>query len=495
MQLENIAIGKLSVSALNMRHGKKAPDVSDILPSIRARGILTPLLVRPTAADPDRFEIVAGRRRYHAALAVIEEGVEIEPVPCAIIAAGDDAAALEASLIENSARLDPDEVTNWQTFTRLIQKEGRSIADISQTFGITELRVKRILALGNLAPRIRALYGQEAIDVATVRHLTLASKVQQRGWLALYDDPQAHAPTGQRLKGWLFGGESISTKVALFAVEDYKGAIVADLFGEDAYFEDPDLFWTMQNEAIASQAEALKGGGWSDVEILETGDHFHSWEYEKTPKAKGGKVFIAVRHNGEVVVNEGWLSGKEAKRARSQAAKAEASEADRDAAKASRAEVTSSQQTYIDLHRHAAVRAVLTDHPSVALRLMVAHAITGSALWSVKIEKQNARNDAVAQSVETSIGESRFDESAGLCWHCLACRRRKRPLSGATATTRERRRSSRGCSLCPMPTYCPLSPSSWARRWRQVARWSKRSAPISRSRWRACGHPTIYSSI
>jgi ParB family chromosome partitioning protein len=47
-------------------------------------------------------------RRFHAAHAVAEETGEAEPLPCAIIEAGDDAAALEASLIENVARLDPD---------------------------------------------------------------------------------------------------------------------------------------------------------------------------------------------------------------------------------------------------------------------------------------------------------------------------------------------------------------------------------------------------
>src|SRR3546814_15780984 len=47
MQLANIELGKLCVSKANMRYGRKAPDVSDILPSIRARGVLVPLLVRP----------------------------------------------------------------------------------------------------------------------------------------------------------------------------------------------------------------------------------------------------------------------------------------------------------------------------------------------------------------------------------------------------------------------------------------------------------------
>lgn len=63
--------------------------------------------------------------------------------------------------------------------------------------------MKRILALGNLLPRIRTLYRGAQIDVATVRHLTLASKNQQKAWLALLDDEQTYCPTGHQLKAWL----------------------------------------------------------------------------------------------------------------------------------------------------------------------------------------------------------------------------------------------------------------------------------------------------
>ena len=105
-------------------------------------------------------------------------------MPCAILDDGDDADAIEASMIENMARLDADEVTRWETFTRLV-KEGRSVNDIAATFGLPELAVKRTLALGNLLPAIRRMYAAERIDAATARHLTLASKRQQQAWLAL----------------------------------------------------------------------------------------------------------------------------------------------------------------------------------------------------------------------------------------------------------------------------------------------------------------------
>lgn len=115
MELKHIDIANLDVSATNMRGVKKAPDLTNILPSVRARGVLVPLIVRrescPEPAEggsPETYEIIAGKRRYHAALIVAEENGGIsDPLPCAVMAAGDDAAALEASIIENIARLDP----------------------------------------------------------------------------------------------------------------------------------------------------------------------------------------------------------------------------------------------------------------------------------------------------------------------------------------------------------------------------------------------------
>ncbi len=402
MQLANIDIGKLSISALNMRHGRSAPDISDILPSIRRRGVLTPLLVRPST-EPDHFEIIAGRRRWFCAQAVAQEGGEIDPLPCAILTEDDDASAIEASLLENIARLDPDEVTRWKTFTRLV-REGRTVEDLSQTFGLTELTVRRVLALGNLLPRIRSLYADEAIDVAAVRHLTLATKAQQSGWLKLLDDPQHRAPTGYQLKAWLFGGQSISTQVALFPLDQYKGRIVADLFGEDSYFDDVDAFWTAQNEAIAAKRDALLDAGWVGVEVMEAGKSFYGYEYEKTPKAKGGRVFIQVSARGEVAVHEGYLTAKEARKARAKSS----SEDGEAVVKTERAETTHTLQTYIDLHRHAAVRAVLADHPGVALRLLIAHAIAGSSLWSVEADPQSSRDAAVSDSVASGTAEAMF---------------------------------------------------------------------------------------
>ncbi|WP_242130466.1 ParB/RepB/Spo0J family partition protein, partial [Sphingobium sp. Sx8-8] len=344
------------------------------------------------------YEIVAGKRRYHAALAVAGETDGIASLPCAIMEAGDDAAALEASLIENIARLDPDEMTRHETFTRLV-REGRSVEDISLTFGFTTLQVKRTLALGNLLPRIRNLYRAETIDAVTVRHLTLASKTQQREWLALLDDDDRHAPVGQNLRAWLFGGATISTKAALFDLASFGGEIVSDLFGEESYFACASDFWTAQMTAVEERAEAYREAGWQEVVILERGDYFHTWEHERCPKRKGGKVYAVIGHRGDVAFQEGYITIKEARKR----------EKGETIAKPVRPEISAPIQNYVDLHRHAAVRASLLSQPAIALRLMVAHAIVGSSLWRIDVERQRAHNDAITESVESSASEALFD--------------------------------------------------------------------------------------
>ena len=401
MKLAHIDQDKLSISKANMRDGKKLPDIADILPSVRARGVLVPLLVRQNGSA-ETFEIVAGRRRYFASVTVANENGVAEPLPCAIMEAGDDAAALEASLIENLARLDPDEVTQWENFTRLV-KEGRNVDDISKTFGLPEESIKCILALGNLLPRIRQAYQAQEIDVRSIRHLTLATKTQQKTWLAMFDDPDTYAPTGHNLKDWLFGGDTISTSVALFDLETYQGRIVTDLFESKGYFGDADQFFAAQTAAIEARKVAYLDEGWSDVVIVPPTEQFRSWDYEKTPKRKGGRVYADIAPNGEVRFHEGYLTATEAKRI----AKGESVEC---VTKTSRPEMTGPMTTYVDLHRHAAVRAVLMETPAVSLRLMVAHAICGSHLWTIKVEPQTARSAAIAESIEVSVAEAKFDE-------------------------------------------------------------------------------------
>lgn len=385
MELTHLNLDQLSVSKLNMRHGAKAPDISNLLPLVRARGILVPLLVRPNGSE-QTFEIVAGRRRYFAARTLVAEGLPLGALPCAILDNGDDANALEASLIENLARQDADEVNQWVSFVRLV-KAGRSVEDIALTFGIPEQQVKRVLALGNLLPAIRSLYRKGEIDPATVRHLTLASRVRQQEWLALVRDPQSRAPVGSNLKHWLCGGQSIPTKVAIFPLDTYPGEIISDLFGDDRYFADSELFWEHQARAVEALAAAYREKGWENVQVLPETSYFERWEHVRADQSEGGGVHITVSRTGEVETHEGWKPRKAERDNREKGSPTE------------RPELSAPLRNYVDLHRHAVIRAELVKRPDLTLRLIVAHMLCGSRLWKVEGDPLQTRKAEIAQSV------------------------------------------------------------------------------------------------
>ncbi len=400
MKLKNISLGALSISNLNMRAKDKNPDISDILPSIRENGVHQTLLVRP---EGDGFGVVAGRRRYYALLAIAKETGKKLKAPCGVLESDDDAVAIEASIIENMARLPATELEQFAAFKRL-QITGRSIPEIANHFGVTELKVKRILALAHLKPQILKMYEAGEIDVPAIRLLTMASKSKQAAWLMLAKDEEQETPRGRWLKEWIVGGEQISSKVALFDLKDYKGAILTDLFGEQEYFADPDLFWSLQNAKIAQAIAAFEEDGWQ-VELMERGRGFYPFGYSKRPKEAGGKVFIAVGNDGEVDTHCGYLTTEDVKKIKAILT----GEDEANKTPTLKPEMSGPLQEYVTLHRHSAIRAELLNHPLVAMRLTVAHMLVGSYRWSVEAQGTKSRKESTAISVAGSIGAGLFE--------------------------------------------------------------------------------------
>lgn len=398
MTLQHIELESLTISPLNARkYGAK--DCADLVRSICALGLLQPLLVRP--AD-DGFEVVAGQRRLNALRRLAEDGEGgSDLIPCLVVSESDNAAAIEASLAENIERLPMDEIDQFKAFTKLV-KEGREIEDIAETFGITELLVTQRLALGRLYAPILTAYRRGDIHARDIRILTMATPKQQKAWWALVKDKDAYVPTGQRLKDWLFGGAHIPISNAIFDVEASGLTVVADLFGEDAYFANAAAFWVHQEEAIAMIATGHEVTGWREAIVLETGAYFATWDHRTCPKEHGGKVFITVSHQGEVSEHEGYITNAEAK-CREKAAQAKAGE------EQPKPELTKPAQNYVDLHRHAAVRADLLGNAGLALRLTVAHMLAGSDLWNVCAEPQKVAKPEIAESLCANAGQSAFE--------------------------------------------------------------------------------------
>jgi ParB family chromosome partitioning protein len=391
--LIHLPLSQLGISKLNMRHGRKAPDVSDILPSIREKGIRQTLLVR---REGDGYGIVAGRRRFFALRQIANETGTDPLVPCAVMAEGDAASAIEASIIENVARLSASEMEQYSAFRKL-HDEGRAVEEIASFFGVTELNVRRVLALAALSAPIRKLYADEEIDRETVRALTLATQAQQAGWMKLWSSETERAPMGRACKAWVTGGAAITTDKALFDLAAYTGAVTADLFGEAAVFADAAAFWEAQGAVIAERIESYRQRGWADIVVLERGAYFQRWEYTQTTKKQGGKVIVEQRHDGTVTFHEGWLRAAEARKVKGAKASGEVQ-----LIPDTRPEMSGPMADYIGLHRHAAAQASLIRNPAIAMRLMAAHALCGSSLWNVRQHSPGGVKEGTLASVENA---------------------------------------------------------------------------------------------
>ncbi|MCR9223997.1 MAG: hypothetical protein NXH70_07985 [Hyphomonas sp.] len=133
------------------------------------------------------------------------------------------------------------------------------------------------------------------------------------------------------------------------------------------------------------------------MSCLERGQYFHKWDHAQRSKKDGGKVYIEIRHDGTVTCHEGYVTQAEARRLD----RAASGEINTEPTQI-KPEMSGPMADYIGLHRHGAARASLLNQPAIALRLMVAHAMTGSALWDVKRHAPRSRKEDTLASLESS---------------------------------------------------------------------------------------------
>lgn len=141
--------------------------IEELASSIRARGLLQPILVRP--AGRDSYEIVAGERRWRAAQ---RAGVHDVPV---VIRELDDTQAAEIALIENVQRVDLNPMEEATAYARLADVHGRTQEDISKAVGKSRSHVANMMRLTSLPPRCRKALEEGALSMGHARAL-LGSK-------------------------------------------------------------------------------------------------------------------------------------------------------------------------------------------------------------------------------------------------------------------------------------------------------------------------------
>ena len=164
----SVPIELLAPSPLQPRRHFAEDELESLAESIRTRGVLQPLLVRPVAGDPRRYEIVAGERRWRAAQ---RAGVHELPV---VAYALSDREALEVALLENVQRQDLSPIEEADGYRRLIDEFGHTQAELASALGKSRSHIANLLRLLALPSSVRSLLDAGALSAGHARALLMA---------------------------------------------------------------------------------------------------------------------------------------------------------------------------------------------------------------------------------------------------------------------------------------------------------------------------------
>jgi ParB family chromosome partitioning protein len=211
-----LPIAELRPSGLNPRKDFGEIELAELADSIRAKGLVQPIIVRPDRRRGG-FEIVAGERRWRAA-----QRASVHNVPV-IVRDLTDREAVEFALIENVQRADLNPMDEAAGYNELIEKHDYTQEKLSEVVGKSRSHVGNTLRLLKLPAHVQALVREGKLSAGAARAIighkdvdSLAGEIVARGFNvreveALVNQAQQGAPAGQGA-GVTRGGDSQQTR-------------------------------------------------------------------------------------------------------------------------------------------------------------------------------------------------------------------------------------------------------------------------------------------
>src|SRR4051812_38280594 len=247
VQLREIPVELIAPNPGQPRRRFDEATLAALAESVRERGVLQPILVRPVAGGT--YELVAGERRWRAA------GLAgLETIP-ALVRARDDAAALEAALIENMAREDLNPVEEARACAALVEELGLTREEVGRRVGRGRVAVSNLLRLLDLPDEVLALLESGELSEGHGRALLLtddhdarrrlARDAVREGWSVRTTEARARSAASDKRR----------------AAQDRRGARGLH----------PD-----QVEAIARISEALSAAVGGEVRVRPSGDGYRA---------------------------------------------------------------------------------------------------------------------------------------------------------------------------------------------------------------------------
>jgi ParB family transcriptional regulator, chromosome partitioning protein len=170
-QLQTLPIEFLQRGKYQPRMDMNAEKLQELAESIKAQGVIQPIVVRKIAQD--KFEIVAGERRWRAA-----QLANLEEVPV-VIKEIDDRTAMAVALIENIQREDLNPLEEAEALKRLLNEFAMTHQQIADAVGKSRATVTNLLRLIDLHPEVKKLLISKQLEMGHARALLTLDGAKQ----------------------------------------------------------------------------------------------------------------------------------------------------------------------------------------------------------------------------------------------------------------------------------------------------------------------------
>lgn len=142
--------------------------LSELAASLRNRGVLQPLIVRPHPTEPELYQIVAGERRWRAA-----QIAQLHELPV-IIRELDDTEVLEVALIENIQRANLNPIEEAASFRQLMDRFGHTQERLAEALDKSRSHISNLLRLLNLPDQVQGFVREGKLSAGHARALITA---------------------------------------------------------------------------------------------------------------------------------------------------------------------------------------------------------------------------------------------------------------------------------------------------------------------------------
>ena len=181
-RLGSLPLDLLQRGKYQPRMDMRPESLAELAESIKAQGIVQPILVRPlphrAAGEVQRYEIIAGERRWRAA-----QMAGLAEIPAVIREVADEAAVAMA-LIENIQREDLNPLEEARALSRLIEEFGLTHQAAAAAVGRSRAAVSNLLRLMDLAESVKTLLEQRSIEMGHARALLGLTSARQQAEVA-----------------------------------------------------------------------------------------------------------------------------------------------------------------------------------------------------------------------------------------------------------------------------------------------------------------------